>query len=101
MMSDYAIRAGYISTNYAKLCELPPETKPIKRAFTEAEIKKMEKLYAETKDLAAGAALIMIYTGMRWGEISTIKPSNIHLASENCLPKGLGKRTTPCRRSWE
>lgn len=79
MMSDYAIRAGYISTNYAKLCELPPETKPIKRAFTEAEIKKMEKLYAETKDLAAGAALIMIYTGMRWGEISTIKPSNIHL----------------------
>ena len=79
MMSDYAIRAGYIATNYAKLCELPPETKPIKRAFTEDEIKKMEKLYAEKKDLAAGAALIMIYTGMRWGEISTVDPKNIHL----------------------
>lgn len=79
MMSDYAIRAGYISTNYAKLCELPPETKPIKRAFTAGEIAKMEKLYAETKNLAAGAALIMIYTGMRWGEISTVKPENIHL----------------------
>ena len=79
MMSDYAIRAGYIATNYAKLCELPPESKPIKRAFTEAEIAKMEKLYATTKDLAAGAALIMIYTGMRWGEISTISPTNIFI----------------------
>ena len=79
MMSDYAIRAGYISTNYAKLCELPPESKPIKRAFTEAEIQKMEEYYATTHDLAAGAALIMIYTGMRWGEISTVQPKNIHL----------------------
>ena len=79
LMSDYAIRAGYVGTNYARLCELPPEQKPIKRAFTEAEIQKMEKLYADTKDLAAGAALIMIYTGMRWGEISTIKPKDIHL----------------------
>lgn len=79
MMSDYAIRAGYISTNYAKLCELPPETKPIKRAFNAAEIAKMEEYYATTHDLAAGAALIMIYTGMRWGEISTILPKNIHL----------------------
>ena len=79
LMSDYAIRAGYVGTNYARLCELPPESKPIKRAFTEAEIAKMEKLYATTKDLAAGAALIMIYTGMRWGEISTIKPKDIHI----------------------
>lgn len=79
MMSDYAIRAGYIATNYARLCELPKEEKPMKRAFTEAEIQKMEKLYATTKDLAAGAALIMIYTGMRWGEISTVDPKNIHL----------------------
>ena len=79
LMSDYAIRAGYVGTNYARLCELPPEQKPIKRAFTEAEIQKMEKLYAATKDLAAGAALIMIYTGMRWGEISTIKPKDIHI----------------------
>lgn len=79
MMSDYAIRAGYITTNYAKMCELPPETKPIKNAFTTAEIAKIEKLYATTKDFAAGAALIMIYTGMRYGEISTIQPQNIHL----------------------
>lgn len=79
MMSDYAIRAGYVTTNYAKLCELPPETKPIKRAFNTAEIEKMEEYYATTGNLAAGAALIMIYTGMRWGEISTILPQNIHL----------------------
>ena len=79
MMSDYAIRAGYVTTNYAKLCELPPESKPIKRAFTEAEILKMEDYYATTGNYAAGAALIMIYTGMRWGEISTIQPKNIHL----------------------
>lgn len=79
MMSDYAIKAGYIGTNYARLCELPPEPKPIKRAFNEEEIAMIENLYASTNDLAAGAAIIMIYTGMRWGEISTIKPQNIHL----------------------
>lgn len=79
MVSDYAIRAGYITTNYAKLCELPPESKPMKRAFTEAEIDKIEEYYAKTHDMIAGATLIMIYTGMRWGEISTVRPKNIHL----------------------
>lgn len=79
MMSDYAIKGGFISTNYAKLCEIPSESKPRKRPFTPAEIDAVESYYNETHDLAAGACLIMIYTGMRWGEISTIKPENIKL----------------------
>ena len=59
MMSDYAIRAGYVTTNYAKLCELPPETKPIKRAFNTAEIEKMEEYYATTGNLAAGTSCVL------------------------------------------
>ena len=79
MMSDYAIKSGYINTNYARLCEVPSGEKPHKRAFSADEMAKIEKLYAETHDIIAGATLIMIYTGMRWGEISTIRPENIHL----------------------
>ena len=79
MMSDYAMRCGYITTNYARLCVVPSAEKPNKRAFTSDEISKVWTLWNDKNDLAAGATLIMIYTGMRWGEISTIKPENIYL----------------------
>ena len=79
MMSDYAMRCGYITTNYARLCVVPSAEKPNKRAFTSDEISKVWTLWNDKYDLAAGATLIMIYTGMRWGEISTIRPENIHL----------------------
>ena len=79
MMSDYAMRCGYITTNYARLCTVPSAEKPRKRAFTTDEIRKVEAYWYDTHDVVAGATLIMIYTGMRWGEISTIKPENIFL----------------------
>lgn len=79
MVSDFAIRNGYISTNYASYVELPVMPKPDKRAFTEDEVRLLWDYYNKHHDLHSGAALIMIYTGMRWGEISTILPENIHL----------------------
>lgn len=79
MMSDYAMRCGYITTNYARLCVVPSAEKPRKRAFTSDEIRKVEAYWSDTHDVVAGATLIMIYTGMRWGEISTSKPENIYL----------------------
>lgn len=79
MMSDYAIRCGYITNNVAELITLPTMQKPNKRAFTTQEIDSLWEWYTEHHDLFSGSALIMIYTGMRYGEISTINPVNIHL----------------------
>ena len=79
MCSLYAIRNGWATTNYAELCELPPEAKPNKRPFSADEVKRVWAQWDATHNLYAGACVIMIYTGMRWGEISTILPENIHL----------------------
>ena len=88
MMSVYAIRNGWASVNYAELVELPPEAKPDKHPFTADEVHAVADLWDRTHDFYAGACLIMIYTGMRWGEISTIKPENIHL-SDGFLTGGI------------
>lgn len=80
MMSVYAIRNGWATVNYAELVELPPEAKPDKHPFTADEVQRVSEYYERTHNLYAGACLIMIYTGMRWGEISTIRPENVHLA---------------------
>ena len=79
MMSVYAIRNGWATVNYAELVELPPHEKPNKRPFTADEVKRVWKYWDATHNMYAGACLIMIYTGMRWGEISTIRPENIHI----------------------
>lgn len=80
MMSVYAIRNGWSTVNYAELVELPPQEKPQKRPFTADEVQRVWKYWDASHNMYAGACLIMIYTGMRWGEISTIRPENIHLA---------------------
>lgn len=79
LMSAYAIRNGYASVNYAELIELPPLIQPNKKAFSEEEVDLLWKHYEKEHDIFSGGALIMIYTGMRWGEISTIDPCDIHI----------------------
>ncbi len=79
MMSVYAIRNGWTSVNYAELVELPAQEKPQKRPFAADEVKRIWAYWSQTHNMYAGACLIMIYTGMRWGEISTIRPENIHV----------------------
>ena len=88
MMSDYAVRCGYTAVNYAELIELPKMSKPDKRPYTPEEVEKVIDYYNRTGNLFAGSALIMIFTGMRWGEISTIKPEHIHV-DEGYLTGGI------------
>lgn len=80
-MYKYAIRNDIANKNYAEFIVLPKKEKPKKDAFTKAEIKKLWKDY-ESGNEFTGYILIMIFTGMRFGEISTIKKSNIHLAEK-------------------
>lgn len=77
-VESYAVKNGLTTRKLASYIEIPSAVKPDKKAFTDAEIKRVWADY-ENGNSFAGAVLIMLYTGMRFGEISTIQPKNIHL----------------------
>lgn len=76
---NFALKNDYCQKNYAQFIELPKKPKSKKDAFTQDEIDALWKAYQGGNDFV-GYILIMIYTGMRFGEISTIKLENVHLA---------------------
>jgi integrase len=78
-MYKYAIENDYCDKNYAQFIKLPPKEQSKKDAFSSAEIKKLWKAYEEGDDFVSHI-LIMIYTGMRFGEYSGIVKDNINLA---------------------
>lgn len=84
LMSKYAIIAGYSDRDLTPNIKLPPKEKPHKKAFTDAEIDSLWKDYNAGNSFS-GAILLMIYTGMRYGEITTVKPENVHLADSYLL----------------
>lgn len=73
----HAIRNGQTDRQLAKYLEIPSAIKPHKRPFTREEIDRVWQQYPS--DPYAGAVLIMIYTGMRFGELSGMRPENIYL----------------------
>lgn len=77
-MFRYAKINEFCTVNFAEYIKLPPLEKSKKDAFTDDEIESLWKLY-ESGNEFTGYILIMIYTGMRYGEISTIKKENIYL----------------------
>ena len=80
-MFRYAKINEYCSTNYAEYIKLPPLEKPNKIAFNDKEIKNLWIDYNSGNGFS-GYILIMIYTGMRYGEISTIRKDNIYLEKQ-------------------
>ena len=89
-MGEYAIIAGYADKSLAKHIKLPPEPIPSKKAFTENDIAALWKDYEAGNDFT-GAILIMIFTGMRYGELVSIKPENIHF-EESYMMGGIKTR---------
>ncbi len=75
----YGVMNEYCKVNYAEYIKLPPLEKSKKTAFTDEEIKNIWAVY-NNGNTFSGYILIMIYTGMRYGEISTIRKENIHIA---------------------
>ena len=73
-MSTWAIREEIISTNFAKFVKLKENTKKEKEIFTEEDIKKLENDSSET----AKIILMLIYTGMRIGELFSLVVSDYH-----------------------
>lgn len=73
-MSEWAIREEICTTNFAKFVRLPENIKKEKEIFTDAEISKLEADNSET----AKIILMLIYTGMRIGELFSLPLSDYH-----------------------
>lgn len=78
LMGEFAERNEYADKNRGKLIDLPPLEAKEKQAFTVDEVQALWKDY-ENGNTFTGYALIMIYTGMRFGELKDVLLENIHL----------------------
>lgn len=77
LLFKHALADDLVTRNYAELIELPDDTAKEKEPFTDTEIKKIEK--AAATDLWANTILILLYTGMRIGEMLTLTKFNVNL----------------------
>jgi len=73
-MSKWAIREELITTNFASFVKLPENVKKEKEIFTDYDIKKLEADGSET----AKIILMLIYTGMRIGELFSLPLKDYH-----------------------
>lgn len=73
-MSKWAIREELITTNFASFVKLPENVKKEKEIFSDADIKKLEADGSET----AKIILMLIYTGMRIGELFSLPLEDCH-----------------------
>ena len=78
LMFKYALQNDYVEKSYTSYLKLPPLTKSNKDAFDLGEIKLLWEDYNKGNDFT-GYILIMIYTGMRHGELKILKKENIFL----------------------
>lgn len=73
-MSEWAIREEIITTNFATFVKLPENAKKEKDVFTDEEIAILESNGSET----AKIILMLIYTGMRIGELFYLPLADYH-----------------------
>lgn len=73
-MSKWAIREEIITTNFVQFVHLIPGQKKEKEVFSDEDIKKLENDGSES----ARVALMLIYTGMRIGELFSLPLKDYH-----------------------
>ncbi len=73
-MSAWAMREEIITTNFASFVRLPENVKKEKEIFSDADIEKLETDGSET----AKIVLMLIYTGMRIGELFFLSIEDYH-----------------------
>lgn len=73
-MSKWAIREELITTNFAAFVKLPENVKKEKEIFSDTDIEKLEADGSET----AKIILMLIYTGMRIGELFSLPLEDYH-----------------------
>lgn len=75
-LNKYAMQNDIISKNYSQFIKLPKEDSKEKEIFSDIEI---EKLFRNDTSETAQIILILIYTGLRIGELFDIKNFNVKL----------------------
>ena len=73
-MSQWGIRQELITTNFASFIKLPENVKKEKEIFSKEDIQKLESDGSQ----AAKLTLMMVYTGMRIGELFGLRTENVH-----------------------
>ena len=73
-MSQWAIREELCTTNFAKFVRVPESVRKEKEIFTKEDIAKLEADNSE----AAKIVLMLIYTGMRIGELFSLEVVDCH-----------------------
>ncbi len=73
-MSQWGIRQELIMTNFALFIKLPENVKKEKEIFSREDIQKLEADGSQ----AAKLTLMMVYTGMRIGELFGLRTENVH-----------------------
>lgn len=88
---DEAMANGIVQVKLSNYVRLPDKTYQEKTPFTIDEIKLLWKAWNERKDIAAGYALVMIYTGMRYCELEIVRNENIDFKHRKII--GAGRKT--------
>lgn len=78
ILLQIAVNDDIIPTNYAKAIRLPKARKPKKETFSDLEIVALERT-AAAGDVWVGTVLILIYTGLRVGELLALTPFAVDL----------------------
>jgi integrase len=73
-MSSWAVREELITTNFTKFVKLPGNIKKEKEIFSDSDVEKLEADGSE----AAKIILMLIYTGMRIGELFSLPLEDYH-----------------------
>lgn len=73
-MSQWGLRQELITTNFASFIKLPENKKKEKEIFTEEDIAKLEADGSQPARLV----LMLIYTGMRIGELFSLRAANVY-----------------------
>ena len=87
LMFKYAMQNDYIVKNYAQFVKLPPKKKSTRDAFSVEETAALWDDYNAGNDFT-GYILILIYTGMRLGELQIMQKDHIFL-DENYMIGGI------------
>lgn len=80
---ELALKYEYADKNYASLLELPPMKAGSRTALTPQEVQRIWQDYQSGHPFSR-YWLIMLYTGMRTGELRTIRKANVHLEEQYC-----------------
>jgi site-specific recombinase XerD len=94
-LCQFAMSQDIISQNYAQFLKMPSQTKKEKEIFTLFEIKKIHE-YATDNDTAK-IVMILIFTGMRIGELFDITKDNVFL--DDIPPRMIGGKKTEAGRN--